>query len=359
MKKSILLIIVILINCLSIKTYSQNAGKEKDIDISIIKKAAKRAYYENNDYGKAISILSKAANYLQLKKESKYEDIIDVSWTQIQITLLEKGAVIAQPLVENLMKSIEAYHAKLATGFSYSDNAQNLLFSDNISKNFIYYPNGIQVIGSMFDSFIEIYKKDFSGEEQLRIFQSSRSYIYLLNGNLKSALDLSADIMAKSDESEKCMYAINYGHVLFLNKQGTEKAIEQYKAAFKLDEQLIAKSLLMDFQTLRQFHFDLSVLKDYESQIKAKYLKKYYKRPYVKEAMSNSVADKVGLKAGDVIELYNNNLVYDIEMFCNERRSERFKQDQKPREIKVLRNGQHLTFTVVPGLLGVYLDYEK
>jgi hypothetical protein len=359
MKKSTLLIIVILINGLSLKTYSQTSAKESSIDINSIVKIAQRAYFENNDYEKAMGILSKAANYLQLKKDSKYEDIIDVNWTQIQITLLERGAVVAQPIVENLMKSIGAYHAKLATGFSYSDNAQNLLLSDNISKNFFYYPNGIKVIGSMLDFFIGIYKKDFSGEEQLRLFESSRSYLYLLSGNLKAALDLSAEVMGKADQSEKFMYAMSYGHALFFNNKGIEKAIAQYKLAFELNDELIAKSLLMDFETLRQFHFDLSALKDYESQIKAKYLKKYYKRPYIKEVTNNSQAEKIGLKAGDIIELYNNDLIYDIEMFGIERKSERFNPNLKPREIKVLRNGQHLTFTVAPGLLGIYMDYEK
>lgn len=356
MKKYVVLIIALVISGASLNAQSG----DKDIDIDVIIQAAQRAYYSNNDYNKAMDILAKAAKYLQLSETPKYNEIIDVNWTQIKITLLEKGAATAQPLVENLMARIEAYHSKLQAGFSLDDNTNNLMLGENISKYFIYYPNGIQIIGSMLDSFIKIYKNDFSGEEHLRSFQSSRSYIYLLSGDLKSALNLSTAVMSKAGELEKCMYAINYGHALFFNNQGVEKAIAQYKLAFELDDELVSKSLLMDFQILRQFNFDMSGLKDYESQVKAKYLKnKYYKSPYITEIKINSQAEKVGLKAGDIIESYNNELVYDIEMFGIDRMSDRFEQNLKSREIKVLRNGQHLTFNVAPGLLGVYLDYKK
>jgi hypothetical protein len=326
--------------------------------ISIIQ-AAQRAYYINKDYDKAIAILSKASNYLQLKSDSKYEDIINVNWEQIQITLYEKGATTALPLVQSLMKTIDSYHSKLSTGFTPSENAVNLLLGENVSKNFLFYPNGTQVIRLLTDDFIQIYQNDKAGVQYVRMFKSSKSYIGLLDGDLKSALALSSEIMGQADDIEKCMYAMNYGHALFLNKQGVEKAINQYKIAALLDEETIYKSLLMDFQTLRQHNLDLSLLNDYENQIKTKYLKKYYKKLYIKEIVSGSQAEKVGLKLGDIIELYNNEMVYDIELFCNERRAEHFNPNLKPREIKVLRNGQYLTFTVVSGLIGVYLDYEK
>jgi tetratricopeptide (TPR) repeat protein len=360
MRKYTILIIAFLINGFVSKAYNtQPPAKDNDIDISVIVQTAQRAYYTNNDYEKAMGILSKASKYLKASQKSKYEDIVNVNWHQAKFTLFEKGATVAKPFIEGLMKDIESYHTHLSTGFSYSDNAVNLLLSDNVSKHFIYYPGGVQVISSMLDYFIKIYKKDFSGEQHLRMFQSLRSYIYLLTGNLKPALDLSAEAMRKADEYEKYMYAVNYGHALFLNKQGAEKTIEQYQTAFKLNEELVSKTLLMDFQTLRQFSFDISALKNYESQIKVKYLKKFYKRPYITEIKDNSEAKKVGLRVGDIIEMYNNEIIYDIEMFGIDRMSERFKQNQKSREIKVVRNGQRLTFTVAPGLLGVYLDYKK
>ncbi|NVO08793.1 MAG: hypothetical protein HXX16_02420 [Bacteroidales bacterium] len=359
MTRRTILIVAVLFACFSLKAYSQTLEKDKDIDVSTIIQVAQREYYVNNNYDKAMAILSKAAKYLGLKNDSKYQEIVDVNWFQIKFTLLEKGAISAQPLVENLMKGIEAYHANLSNGFSFYDNAVNLMLSDNISKHFIYYPNGIQVIGSMLDSFIKIYQEDFLGEQNLRMFQNSKSYIDLLNGDVKSALSLLSEIMEKADEYEKDKPDVNYGHALFFSKQGVEKAIEQYKGALKLDEEFIAKSLLMDFQTLRQYNLDVSGLKNYENQVRTNYVKKFYKRPYITEIKNNSEAEKVGLKVGDIIELYNNDLVYDIEMFGIERMSERFKQNLKSREVKVLRNGTRLTFTVTPGLLGVYMDYEK
>ncbi|GEM_PF-5798491 len=359
MTRRTILIAAVLFACFSLKAYTQTSEKDKDIDISTIIQVAQREYYVNNNYDKAMVILSKAAKYLGLKNDSKYQEIVDVNWFQIKFTLLEKGAISAQPFVENLMKGIEAYHANLSNGFSLYDNAVNLMLSDNISKHFIYYPNGIQVIDSMLDSFTRVYKEDFLGEQHFRMFQNLKSYINLLNGDIKSALNLLSEVMEKADEYEKIAYAMNYGHVLFFSKQGTEKTIEQYKGALKLNEEFIAKSLLMDFQTLRQYNLDVSGLKNYENQVRTNYVKKFYKRPYITEIKNNSEAEKVGLKVGDIIELYNNDLVYDIEMFGIERMSERFKPNLKPREIKILRNGQRLTFTVNPGLLGVYLEYEK
>ena len=78
-----------------------------------------------------MNILTKAAKYLKLNQESKYEDMVNVNWLQAKFTLFEKGATIAKPIIDDLMKDIELYHANLSSGFSYSDNAVNLMLSPN------------------------------------------------------------------------------------------------------------------------------------------------------------------------------------------------------------------------------------
>jgi YD repeat-containing protein len=77
-------------------------------------------------------------------------------------------------------------------------------------------------------------------------------------------------------------------------------------------------------------------------------------RVIVGEVVAGSIADRLGVKAGDLLETYDGKWVQEVAEFLSRRRAE--KPGSGPRELVLARGGRRLTVRVPAGVLGMVLN---
>jgi WD40 repeat protein len=77
-------------------------------------------------------------------------------------------------------------------------------------------------------------------------------------------------------------------------------------------------------------------------------------RVVIKTVNPDSQGERLGLKPGDIVLSYDGKEILNTFRFISGRRDER--EGEGPRELVILREGQRLTFSIKPGLIGVVLE---
>jgi YD repeat-containing protein len=77
-------------------------------------------------------------------------------------------------------------------------------------------------------------------------------------------------------------------------------------------------------------------------------------RVVIKSVESGSQGEQLGLKVGDILLTYAGREIANTPSFISGRRDER--QGENPRELVILREGERLTFSIKPGLIGAVLE---